>query len=373
MSSPDISPARPRLSDLLATGVAIRSASVTILTVLAILYTLFFAKAVILPVVLAILLSLLLAPLVKRLHHVLRVPKGLGAALVLAALIGLLATATTFVAAPASAWVQTVPQRLPDLKYRLKSLQKPFEKMRDASEQVEQLTRLNRPANTGVVSVQDSSPATAVMSQTPAFLANFFVMFILVYFLMASGDLFLRKLVRMIPTFDDKRRAVEIAREIEDRISRYLRTVTAINLALGVAVGTAAWLIGMENFILWGVLAFALNFIPYVGPLAGIVSTLIVSLLTFDSAAHALLMPVAYLAMATIEGNFVTPIIVGRILTLNPVMIFLSLMFWGWVWGIAGALLAVPILAVFKIVCDHLQPLAPIGAFIGGETDEPAS
>jgi len=116
-----------------------------------------------------------------------------------------------------------------------------------------------------------------------------------------------------------------------------------------------------------------LNFIPYVGPLAGIVSTLVVSLLTFDSAAHALLMPVAYLAMATIEGNFVTPIIVGRILTLNPVMIFLSLMFWGWVWGIAGALLAVPILAVFKIVCDHLQPLAPIGAFIGGETDEPVS
>jgi predicted PurR-regulated permease PerM len=314
--------------------------------------------------------SLFLAPFVRVLHQRLRIPRGLGAAVVLAALLGVVAVAASFVAEPATSWVQAIPSRLPELKARLKSFQKPLEKIRDTSEQVAQLTDLGRPADQPVVSVRETTPAALVMYQTPAFLANVFVTGILLYFLLASGDTFLRRLVSMIPRFEDKRRAVEIAREIEARISRYLRTVTFINLGLGFAIGVAAWLVGLQNFVLWGVLAFVLNYVPYVGALVGIAATLVVSLLSFESTFHALLMPAIYLGLNVVEGNFITPLVVGRFLTLNPVMIFLSLLFWGWIWGIPGALLAVPILAAFKIVCDHLKPLAPIGAFVGGEADE---
>lgn len=344
--------------------------SLTVLAFLAVLYTLYFAQQVLLPLVLALLVSLFLAPFVRVLHVRLRVPRGVGAALVLAALLGVVAVAASFVVEPATAWVQTIPARLPELKQRLKSFQRPLEKIRDTSEQVAQLTDLGRSADQAVVRVRETTPAALVMSQTPTFLANLFVTGILLFFLLASGDTFLRKLVSMIPRFQDKRRAVEIAREIEARISRYLRTVTFINLGLGFAVGVAAWLVGLQNFVLWGVLAFVLNYVPYVGALVGIVATLLVSLLTFESTFHALLMPAIYLALNTLEGNFITPVIVGRFLTLNPVMIFLSLLFWGWIWGIPGALLAVPILATFKIVCDHLKPLAPLGAFVGGDPEE---
>ena len=361
---------RPRISNLLNAGVGIRSVSLTVLALLAVLYTLHFAQAVLLPLVLAVLLSLLLAPSVRTLHQRLRVPSGLGAALVLGALLGVLGIAATFVVEPASAWMQTVPERIPELKMRLQALQKPLEKIRDTSEQVAKLTDLGHPENQPVFNVRESTPAALLVHQTPAFFASLFVTGILLYFLLASGDTFLRKLVRMIPRFEDKRRAVEIAHEIESSISRYLRTVTFINLGLGAAVGTVAWLVGLKNFVLWGVLAFVLNYVPYLGAFVGILSTLVVSLLTFESTLHALLMPALYFLLCTLEGNFLTPIIVGRFLTLNPVMVFLSLLFWGWVWGIAGALLAVPILAAFKIVCDRVKPFAPLGAFIGDEPEE---
>jgi predicted PurR-regulated permease PerM len=347
--------------------VGVRSLALTVLMLLALLYTLHFAKAVILPIVLAVLLSMLLAPPVRWLNRRLRFPLGLGAGVVLAGLLGATAFSASFVVEPAAAWVRTVPERMPELKYRLTTLQKPWEKVRQATQQVEDITN---PDKDRTVKLQEKTPLGMAMSQTPAFLANLGVMFILLYFMLASGDVFLRKLVRMIPSFEDKRRAVEIAREIEERIARYLCAVTGINLALGVAVGVAAYFIGLENYLLWGALAFVLNYVPYVGPLVGVLATLLVSLFTFESLSHALLLPAVYLLLNILEGNFVTPLVVGRILTLNPVMVFIFLMFWGWIWGVAGALLAVPILATIKIVCDHITPLAPIGEFIGGETSE---
>jgi predicted PurR-regulated permease PerM len=212
------------------------------------------------------------------------------------------------------------------------------------------------------------------MHRTPAFLANVLVMFILLYFLLASGDQFLRKLVRIAPRFEDKRRAVEIAHDIEQRISVYLQTITLINLGLGISVAIAAYFVGLPNAPLWGFLAFALNFIPYLGALIGIAISFVISLLTFDSLGHALVLPAIYLGYNIIEGNFVTPYILSRILTLNTVIVFFSIMFWTWLWGIPGALLAVPILATFKIVSDHVDFLRPVGDFIGDEpqTDKPS-
>lgn len=351
--------------ELLGSGVGIRSISLTILTFLAILYTLYFARSFFLPVLLALLLSLLLVPAVRWLHQRLRVPPAGGGAIVLAALVGTLVVAASFVVEPASSWMQAIPSHIPQLQHRLEFLQAPFEKVQETTEQVQQLTGGGEDEQ--IVQMRENTMTGLMMRQTPALAANLLLMFVLIYFILASGDLFLRKVVRMVRTFEDKRRAVEIARDIQERISIYLRTITIVNFCVGLAVAVAAWLTGLGNYVLWGVLAFALNFIPYLGALIGIIATLLAGLLTFESPAYAFVMPAIYFAINVLEGNFITPSVIGRILTLNPVIVFLSLMFWGWIWGIAGALLAVPLLATFKIICDHLPPLRPIGEFVGGE------
>jgi predicted PurR-regulated permease PerM len=177
--------------------------------------------------------------------------------------------------------------------------------------------------------------------------------------------MFLRKLIKVLPSFEDKKRAVEIARQIETEISTYLVTITLINVALGLAVWGALALIGVPTPLLWGVLATFANYIPLLGPLTMISVLTMVGLLTFPDLPHALMPPGAFLGLHFLESYLLTPMILGRRLTLNPVVIFLGLIFWGWLWGIAGALLAVPIMMVLKIFCEHSEPLAPIGEFLG--------
>jgi predicted PurR-regulated permease PerM len=196
------------------------------------------------------------------------------------------------------------------------------------------------------------------------------VVIVLLYFLLASGDLFLRKLIKVLPTFKDKKRAVEIAREVESNISTYLFTVTLINAGVGVAVGVGVWLLKMPNPVLWGVIACVLSYIPYLGALVGVGILGLAALLVFDDLGHALAVPAVYLAVSFVEGNFITPLVLGRRLTLNPVVIFVGILFWFFLWGIPGALLAVPTLAVFKIVCDHVDTLAPVGEFFGPAADD---
>ena len=176
--------------------------------------------------------------------------------------------------------------------------------------------------------------------------------------------MFLSKLIKVIPRLEDKKRAISIARKIESSISRYLLTVTLINAGLGTAVGLAMYFLGMPNPVLWGAMAAIVNFVPYLGATVGIVAMTLAALLSFDSLGWALVFPATYLALAILEGNFITPVVLGHSLTLNPIVIVIALMFWGWMWGIAGAILAVPILAAFKIFCDHIEPLEPVGEFL---------
>lgn len=361
------SPRLSKLSNLLRDGVGVRSAALSGLLLLSVLYTLYFAKEFFLPIFLAMLLAFLLVPAVRFLKQQLHLPEFLGAGMVMLALVGCLVASLFLVAEPAGKWLQTLPSKIPELEYRLRLFKKPIEKVTAATAEVEKLTDINSStaSKKQVVQISDHASIGLIMSQTPAFLANLAVMLILLYFLLASGDSFLRKLVTMIPKWRDKKRAVEITRDIEEKISKYLQMTFLINGCLGLAIGTASFFVGLQNYILWGVLGFLLNFIPYLGAFVGIISVLLVGLLTFPTTSQAFVMPGIYLAMTVIEGNFLTPTIMGRFMTLNPVAIFISLMFWGWIWGIPGALLAVPILAVLKILCDQIEPLEPIGAFLG--------
>ena len=355
---------RLRIHELLQRPFNVRSIAINGLFLLAVFYTIYFVRSLLLPLVLALLLSYLLRPIVRGLAK-LKIPPLIGGALLLISLFGALGYGASFLAAPAAGWIDKAPYSLQQLQERLTPFKKPIAQVAQASGAIEKLTTTEAaPAKTPTVEVKQHPITDRLFANTSEVLVSTLTTIILLYFLLAYHEVFLAKLIKLMPTLSDKKRAVTIAHEIEAQISRYLFTITLINLCLGIAVGTAVGFLGLSNPIMWGVLVAVLNFIPYLGALTGIFCMLLGALLSFDSLGFALIFPATYLALATIEGNFITPFVMGRSLTLNPVLVLLSLMFWGWMWGIVGILLAVPILATFKIFCTHLKPMEPLAEFM---------
>jgi predicted PurR-regulated permease PerM len=328
---------------------------------LATFYTLYFARAFFMPVVLAVLLDFLLKPLVRTLQR-LRIPEALAAVLILGGAMAMAGYTVYAVSGPAAGWLARAPRTLAQAEHKLRDLRRPMERMSETAERLANIAETN--GATPDVELKNTSLRTVLFDTTRSALVESAAVMVLLYFLLASGDLFLRKLVRVLPTLADKKRAVEIAREAERQISRYLLTVTAINAGVGVTVSLALWLWGVPNPTLWGAMAAVLSFVPYLGPAIGIGVLSIVSLLTFEDTWRALVAPALYLTVQMIEANIATPVLVGRRFELNPVMVFLSLAFWGFLWGVPGMLVAVPLLAVLKIVCEHVEPRASIGEFL---------
>jgi predicted PurR-regulated permease PerM len=354
-----------KLRDVLQGPFGVRSVALTGLFILAVFYTLYFGRAFFLPIVLGLLLNFLLSPVVRGLKKI-YIPEALGAALVVLGLPGLLTLGIVQLATPAYDWMATAPQSLRRIESKIRDLKKPVQTVSKATEQVEKITKVaGGPDNTQKVQVTTESLASRVLSQATELVSGAVVVFIFLYFLLASGDLFLRKLIKGLPTLEDKKRAVDIARQIETEISIYLATITLINAVLGLAVWGGLALAGVPNPLLWGVLAAIINYVPYLGPTVMFSLLSMVGLLTFPDLAHALIPPGIFLGLHGLESYLLTPMILGRRLTLNPVVIFLGLTFWGWLWGITGAILAVPILMIFKIVCEHSEPLAPVAELLG--------
>lgn len=353
-----------RIPHLLQRPFDIRSFALTGLFVLAIFYTMYFMRAVLLPIVLAVLLSYLFKPLLRSLGK-LRVRPAFAAGILLIGVIAILAYGISFLATPAAGWLEKAPYGLQQLQQKLLPLKKPIAQVAQASGEIDKLTATEETQRTPkVVAVKPEPISGTIFGRTPEFIISVVLLLILLYFLLAYDEVFLSKLIKMMPRLEDKKRAVAIAHEIESHISRYLLTATLINLGLGLAVGITVGLLGLSNPVMWGVLVAALNFVPYLGALTGIICMTIGAVLSFDSLGYALLFPASYLFIATIEGNLITPYVMGRSLTLNPVIILLSLTFWGWMWGIAGIILAVPILAAFKIFCAHIKEMEPIAEFL---------
>lgn len=347
-----------------------RSVALTGLFVLASFYTLYFCRSLLLPLVLALLLSLLLSPAVRFLKR-LRIPEPLGAGLVVLTLLGGVGFGVYELTGPATDWVQRAPQSMRAAEVKLRDLKRSVQKLGRATEQVEKIADVDGaaagPKQPAVAVAVHSSPTLRerLFSQATDLVTDGVVMLILLFFLLASGDLFLRKLIRVLPRLEDKRRAVDIARQVERDISKYLGTVTLLNVALGASAALAFALIGVPNPLLFGAMITCTNFVPYLGPLINYGVLAMVGLLTFNTVPHMLLPAGVFLVLNVLESYVLSPMILGRRLTLNPVVLFVGLTFWGWMWGIVGAILAVPILAVFKIFCDHIEPLAPIGEFLG--------
>ncbi|HEY8258600.1 MAG TPA: AI-2E family transporter [Gemmatimonadales bacterium] len=352
-----------RLGEALRDRIEIRSIAVTGLFILAVFYTLYFARPFLLPIVLAVLLDFLLSPIIRFLKKA-HVPEPVGAAVVVAGLLGLVGAGAYGLADPARSWMARAPASIQKVQSRLRDLRKPVEQVSRTADQVEAATDLGKSGVQEVV-VRGPRMSERLFGSTQTFLVGAFETLVLLYFLLAVGDLFLQKLIRVLPQLKDKKKAVLIARETESSISTYLVTVALVNAGLGLVVALVMYLVGMPNPLLWGALAALAEFVPYLGAATMLIVLSLAGLITFPQIGHAMLVPGGYLAVNLVQANFVTPAVLGRRLTLNPVAILVNLVFWWWLWGVGGAFVAVPLLATFKIFCDHIESLSPIGEFLG--------
>jgi predicted PurR-regulated permease PerM len=353
-----------------------------ILTMLAVLYTLFFAAAIILPFVLALVLALVLGPAMRLLNRRLRIPRMIAALLLIVALFSVVGAMGYALSVPASGWIAKAPQSLPALVDKLRFLERPIQLMQHGVQQLQNLMSQsgdqpdaqNAP-RPGPAAPQSSNVGgslmgigSSVLQGGRAFLGEGFTLMLLLFFFLASSDALLRRFIEILPHLDEKRRAVSIVTEIENNISRYLLTITLMNALVGLFAGLAVWLLGMPDPLLFGTLAFLLNYIPIIGPVTGMVIFFFVGVFTFPSIWQAFIPAGIYLGIHVLEGETITPMLLASRFTLNPVMVISSLMFWDWLWGIPGALLSMPLLAVTKIVCDHIEWLMPLGHLLGGSS-----
>jgi predicted PurR-regulated permease PerM len=338
------------------------------LFLLALFYTFFFTRSLLLPVVLAVLLSLILYPAVRSLKRIF-IPEPVGAAIVVASLAALFGAALYQLFEPANEWVAKLPRTTEQIERKLFNVRKSMEQVSKAAEKVEALASVEGTAKprTPQVVAREPSLMSRVLTGTQNAVFSVGATLVLLFFLLASGDLFMRKLVRVLPTLNDKKKAVALGRTIQSAMARYLFTITCINVALGAITAVLMHVLGMPNPLLWGVMVALLQYVPYIGPaISGTVLT-VVAFITYEDLNSILLVPFAFFTLVTIEGQFITPFLTGRTLTLNPVMVFLSMLLWGWIWGVVGALMAVPILMTLKIFCDHIESLRAIGEFVSGE------
>ncbi len=331
------------------------------LFLLAFIGFLHFAKPFVMPILLAVMLSFLLQPVVNFLFR-LKIPKWAGGLIIIVLLIATVATVVSHLIEPTKDWMEKAPQNFHKVQQKIEGYIRPA---RQLGKQVQEITTTSPEQPRAKVEVSQAGLAGTVMSYASSFVATIVEILVLLYFLLATGEMFTQKLVKVLPTLRDKKRAVSIFHEVQNNISVYLLTITVINIVFGTLVGVSVMLLNMPNPLLWGTLAAALNFIPYFGPLTGVTILAVAGLVTFESLGRGFLPPMIYLCLHAIESNLFTPLILGKRLTLNPVVIFGSIIFWMWLWGITGALIAVPLLMIIKIVCDHFKPLAPVAEFLG--------
>jgi predicted PurR-regulated permease PerM len=334
------------------------------LFVLAVLATAYVASEIVLPLVFAIILKLLLQPAFRVLER-LHLPRMLAALLLILALFGTIVGLGTAISGPAGTWAAKLPEGIPRLQERLSFMREPINTLQRFLQQVEDFGGTG-PSPNAAASARGPTLLSKLFTGTRNFASGFFTTVLFLFFLLVSGDIFLHRLVEILPRFSGKRQVVEISQQIESDISAYLVTITIMNAAVGIATALAMWLTGVGDPILWGTVAFLLNYVPILGTALGVLTLLLAGLLTHEILWQALLPAGLYFGFHLIEGETVTPMLLARRFTLNPVLVIISLVFWFWMWGIPGAILSMPMLAITKIICDRLQPLAAFGHFLEG-------
>jgi predicted PurR-regulated permease PerM len=332
---------------------------------LGVLAAIYVANSIFLSVALALVLKLLLQPLVRLLDRA-HLPRAIGALFVILLVIGLFTGLVAALSVPATTWAEKLPEGIPRLEAHLSFLKGPIQRLQEVTQQAAQAAETPGQEGQTISVHQDLGLTGALFAGTRRVIDDLFTIVLVLYFLLVSGDIFLRRFVEILPTFSNKRQAVDISQQVEADISVYLVTITAMNLLVGGATALAMHLCGLGDPLLWGATAFLLNYIPILGPLFGTIIFLLAGMLSFDSLWWALLPPALYFGIHLVEGEIVTPMLLAHRFTLNPVLVVLSLVFWFWMLGVPGAILAVPMLAILKIICDRVRPLKALGHFLEG-------
>lgn len=344
-------------------------ASLFIIAGAAVLFGMYFGRGLFMPIAIALVLSLTLSPIVRTASRR-GLPAGLTASVLVVGLAATLLVGSLTLTQPIMDWIDDAPSIGRQLRDRLESIRKPVEAVNEAGKEVQKIAESEDPT-VQEVSVRQPGLLNRAANHVAGIGATILVTFGLTLYMLAYSSTFYEKVVRVLPRLSDKKRALRIAYDVERIVSRYLLTVASINVALGIIIGISMWLAGMPNPILWGLAAMLLNFLPYIGAAVGVLVSAAVALVTFDSILQALVAPLVYLCVTALEGNFITPAILGRRLELNPVAILLSVLLWGFVWGVIGILIAVPLLVVLKVFCDHVDGLHGLGEFLSGARPPP--
>ncbi|MBS1301555.1 AI-2E family transporter [Loktanella sp. SALINAS62] len=343
--------------------------SVNVMMLISIFVTCYFARDLILPVLLGFLIALTLSPLSRGMAR-LGVPhwvSGVGLISIVAVLIALI---VFFGAGTVGNWMSSADQMAAELQYKMGDLFRQLESVREAGENVADMADGDDDPGTQEVVVQQPTMLNSAFDALGTLGTTVAVSLVLAVFLLSSGNLFYIKLVQSFETMSGKKRALQMVYDIERQVSNYLLTIALINAGLGLTIGIALTLLGLPYGWIWGIVAFLFNFLPYLGAVAGVVLVGAFSIITFDDIGFALLSPLIYFTCTTIEGNFVTPSLLGRSLKMNTVAVFLTVVLWAWLWGIPGALVAVPFLVVFKVVAENIDSLSIVSNFLSGSTEK---
>ncbi|MET0288657.1 MAG: AI-2E family transporter [Pseudoxanthomonas sp.] len=331
--------------------------SLVVLATLAVGYTLWAAQAIVLPVLLAVFLALVGNPVIRGLQR-LYMPRFIGAVVVMCLFVGGTVMLGSQLVEPASSWFKSAPRELRQLAPKLRSLTKP---VHDANEMAENFARAaggdNSRRRDVTRTVMDDPYRT--LTTTPKMVASVLAVVLLTFFFMVYGENMQRHAIALLPGRQQKKFTVDILVSIERAVSRYVLTISIINALVGLLFAGLMMLLKfpVADALLWGTAVALLNFAPYVGPLIGMVMMAVVGMITFDDVWMSLLPAILYLGLHTLEGQILTPIVLGRQMRLSPLVLILALMVFGWLWGMTGLLLAVPLLVCIKLVLARLEGL----------------
>lgn len=365
---------------LIRMPVDVRSVALTAIGVLAVIAALRWAEPVLIPIVLAILISYVLAPAVRSMAKR-GIPHALGAFVVIVAVCGGLGYGAYALSDEAVAIIDDLPRAAQKLRTRIDAKRSPqdatlLDRVQSAATEIDKTAAdatEAAPAQKGVTRVQVVPPPFSASEYVWAsgrgilnFLGQFAMVLFLVYFLLVTDDLFKRKIVKIAgPTLTKKKISVQIMDEINQQISAFLRVQVLTSVLVGIATAAALWAYGMDNYLIWGLMAGVFNSIPYLGPIIVSGGLAVVAFLQFDDLLMTSYIAGTALAITSLEGWLLTPLLMSRAAQMNPVAIFVGLLFWSWVWGVWGTILAVPMLMAVKAVCDRIEDLQPFGELLG--------
>jgi len=326
-----------------------------------VIYSLWIAKQLLIPIMLAFILSLLLAPLV-RYQGKLNIPRPLGAALVVVTILTVFSLVVSSTIEPVSNWIEQSPRVLKQLEMKVYPIKKKVEEVTETAAQMDRLTSVDSQPS---VKVKEISLRDLLYSNAQTLITSTIMVAFLVYFMLSWGKILILKVARIFPRNEFRHQFIRLSLVLEKGVSRYLATITLINLCLGIVVAIILYAFGVPNSHLWGVVAGLFNFIPYIGPMLVCLFLGATVLLIFDGFLMATIIVSSFIAITVIEGQIVTPLILGKQLALNPLIVFLSVVFWFWLWGVLGAFMAVPLLIMIKFMGEQIKPLNSISSIVG--------